>query len=137
MDADVKALLEIIVEEDRPSFLVKGAKAFLDAPETVTKEALIDFLAEVGETITEYRDDGSRLYEIEDYYDGAVQSLYDEEEIKVAQAELSEAVKAFQDALDNAEKIATKYGLGFSMSPAWGMGGYFSAGGWVSSSSGC
>jgi len=48
-----------------------------------------------------------------------------EEEHKKAVADLAEAVSAFENALYEAETIATKYGLEFSVDTAYGMGGSF------------
>ena len=48
-----------------------------------------------------------------------------EEEHKQAVGELAEAVNKFEEALSEAESIANKFGLDFSISPAYAMGGRF------------
>lgn len=44
---------------------------------------------------------------------------------KELQAELSDLVEKFNKALHKAEIFAMKHKLGFSIDPAYGMGGYF------------
>jgi hypothetical protein len=69
---------------------------------------------------------------------------------KELQAQLSELVRKFNAALAEAEAFAIEHKLGFSLSPAYGMGGYFDgeqvgqmggygeeSDGWNPSSQGC
>jgi len=52
-----------------------------------------------------------------------------EEEHKQAVEKLAEAVSKFEDALSEAETTAEKYGLEFSIEPAYGMGVFFEGSG--------
>lgn len=95
------------------------------------------FHQEVISIIDEMRDDSDYdIYEFSEFARELAQIQYTEEELRVAQAELSEYVKQFKAILSKAEDHATKYGLSFSISPAYGMGGHFEYG-WSPSSQSC
>lgn len=99
-------------------------------------EELSYFLDLVRDYVQERRDDGEYT-ELSEFYTSIVRTLFTEEEIKKANAELAELVKAFNDNLSKAEKLADKYGLGFGINPSYGMGGHYAAGGWNASSRSC
>lgn len=50
---------------------------------------------------------------------------YGTPEFEAAKAELKEKVDAFEAALSEAEALADKYGLEFTIQPAYGMGGAY------------
>ena len=56
---------------------------------------------------------------------------------KQAQVELDRLTTKAEEMLGEAEGVATEYGLEFSFSPAYGMGGWFESGEWSPSSQSC
>ena len=52
-------------------------------------------------------------------------SEFTEEQLKEASKKISECVSEAYAALERAEAIADEFSVGFSFSPAYGMGGYY------------
>ncbi len=101
-------------------------------------EGLLEFFREVmSEVASNAVDDPYSIDDLVHSLPDAIKMLVPEAEMKEAVAKLAAAVKMFKSNLSEAEEIATKYGLAFSLEPAYGMGGRFEAGYWNASSRGC
>lgn len=77
------------------------------------------------------------------YYKGSVPTELTDEQAQyfvdrdIAQQKLDDKVNEFTTALSEAETIADKFDLEFSLDTAYGMGGYYNGGEWHPSSQSC